>query len=94
MYPTHLVKIQLNTGIFPSKWAKGLITAMAKNSGLSDQLNGRPITQTPIFAKIFEKIVDRHVMNYLNDNNILSQYQYCFRAGKLTQQAIFRNGFL
>ena len=66
-----------------------MITVIPKNSDFSDRSNGRLITQTSISAKIFEKIVDRHVMNSLNDNNILSRYQYGFRAGKSTQQAIF-----
>ena len=36
-----------------------------------------------------EKIVHRRVLAYFTDNNIISQYQYGFRKGKSTQQAIF-----
>ena len=47
LYPTHFVKTfskSLNTGIFPSKWAMGMVTAIPKNSDFPDPLNGRPIT--------------------------------------------------
>ena len=77
------------TGIFPRKWAHGEITVIPKSGNLSDPTNWRPITQTPIFAKIFEKIMHNRMMQYFTDNNILSTYQYGFRKGKSTNQAIF-----
>ena len=47
----------LSTNIFPSAWSKGVVTVMPKLGDLSNPANWRPITQTPIFAKILEKIV-------------------------------------
>ena len=41
----------IQTGIFPTLWAKGTITVLPKNGKLSDPTNWRPITQTPVFAK-------------------------------------------
>ena len=60
-----------------------------KCGDLTDPSNWRPITQTSIFAKIMEKIVYRRMFQYFNDNNILTSYQYGFRPGKSTHQAIF-----
>ena len=79
----------LDSSIFPIVWAKGIITVIPKSGNLSDPSNWRPITQTCIFAKIFEKIVYSRVLSYFTENNLLSPYQYGFRKGKSTQQAIF-----
>ena len=70
-------------------WAMGVVTVIPKSGNLSDPSNWRPITQTPIFAKIFEKIVHKRFMNYFIENNILTNYQYGFRKGKSPQQAVF-----
>ena len=79
----------LETSIFPRKWAHGVITVIPKSGDLSNPTNWRPITQTPIFAKIFEKIVHNRMMSFFVGNDILANYQYGFRKGKSTQHAIF-----
>ena len=84
-----IFKKSVETGIFPRKWSQGVVTVIPKSGNLSDPSNWRPITQTPIFAKVFEKIIHNRVMNYFNDNDILSVFQYGFRKGKSTNQAIF-----
>ena len=65
------------------------ITVIPKSGNLSDPTNCRPITQTPIFAKKIEKIIHNRIMSYFVDNDILSVFQYGFRKGKSTSQAIF-----
>ena len=54
-----------------------------------------PICHTPIhlhtyhfFSKVFEKIVYNHVLDFIDDNNVLYDYQYGFRHSHSTQQAI------
>ena len=88
-YFLHIFKSSILKGIFPRDWANGLITVIPKTGKASDPANWRPITQTSIFAKIFEKIIHNRVASYFVDNQILSQYQYGFRKGKSTQEAIF-----
>ena len=85
----HIYSTYIKSGIFPEIWSKGVITVIPKSGKLSDPTNWRPITQTSIFAKIFEKIIHNRVITYFLDNNILSDFQYGFRKGKSTQQAIF-----
>ena len=88
-YFLELYLTSIRSGIFPSKWALGTVTVIPKSGELSDPSNWRPITQTPIFAKFFEKIIHNRMTNYFTDNNVLTPYQYGFRKGKSTQQAIF-----
>ena len=92
MKPNLLASIfqaSLRMNIFPASWARGQVIIIPKAGDLSDPSNWRPITQTPIFAKILEKIVYNRINCYFLDNNILSSYQYGFRQGRSTQQAIF-----
>ena len=79
----------IESSIFPDDWSKGTITILPKSGDLKDPSNWRPITQTSIFAKTFEKIIYQRLNAYFDDNNILSQYQYGFRKGKSTHEAIF-----
>ena len=51
--------------------------------------NWRPITQTNLFGKNLEKIIHRHFLRYLLNNDIITDRQYGFLPGKSTQEAIF-----
>ena len=88
-YFASIFQSSLSTNIFPSLWSKGLVTVIPKPGDLSNPSNWRPISQTPLFAKILEKLVYNRMNNYFIEINILSTYQYGFRQGKSTQQAIF-----
>ena len=46
----------ISTGIFPPAWSLGTVLLLPKSGNLTDPGNWRPITQTSIFAKLFEKI--------------------------------------
>ena len=88
-YFVSLFQASFSTNTFPTSWSKGIVTVIPKSGDLSNPSNWRPITQTPVFAKIMEKIVYTRVNNYFIENNILSPYQYGFRQGKSTHQAVF-----
>ena len=47
-----------------------------------------PISVLSFFSKVFEKIVYNHVLDFIDDNNVLYDYQYGFRHSHSTQQAI------
>ena len=86
---SYIYRCSITTCVFPRDWSKGCITVIPKSGNLADPSNWRPITQTSIFAKIFEKLINRRVMSYFDDLGILSKYQYGFRSGRSTQQAVF-----
>ena len=50
--------------------------------------NYRPISLLNIFSKIFEKVMKWYLVNFLNDNNILSPNQFGFQKGKSTEDAL------
>ena len=60
LVPNYFVSIfqaSLLTTTFPSFWSKGIVKVIPKSGDLSDPSNWRPICQTPLFAKIMEKLV-------------------------------------
>ena len=50
--------------------------------------NYRPISLLPLFSKIFEKIVQKQLYNYLNDKNLLYDSQHGFRENYSTESAV------
>ena len=54
----YLYRCSISSGVFPTAWSLGCITLIPKSGKLSDPSNWRPITQTSIFAKMFEKLIN------------------------------------
>ena len=50
--------------------------------------NYRPISILPFFSKVFEKIVHKYIVEFLDDNNILYEYQFGFRKHHSTSHAL------
>ena len=44
--------------------------------------NYRPIALTSHIIKMFEKILRRHVVKFMNDNNLFNDNQHGFRSGR------------
>ena len=51
--------------------------------------NYRPISVLPILSKIFEKCVYRQLVNHLENNNLLSNFQFGFRSRRSEIAATF-----
>ena len=50
--------------------------------------NYRPISLLPVFSKIFEKVVQKQLYDYLMTNNLLSESQHGFRENHSTETAV------
>ena len=53
-----------------------------------DPFNYRPISTLSAIAQIFEKLVCKQIVNYLEKHEILYEFQFGFRKGHSTAQAI------
>ena len=87
---THIINLTLKTGIFPDKLKKAKVIPIYKTGGRSDINNYRPISILPAFSKTFEKAIATRLTNYLEKNNLLSEYQHGFRANHSTESAILQ----
>ena len=82
---TKLFNNSLFHGVFPRDWTCPSVTS----GDYTNPGNWRPISQTCIFAKILENIVESKLLSYLLENSLLSEYQYVFLPNRSTQEAIF-----
>ena len=89
IYPlTILVNQSLATGIFPEKLKVAKIIPLYKKSDDDIMNNYRPISLLPVFSKIFEKVVQIQIYEYLNSNNLLFDSQHGFRENHSTETAV------
>ena len=87
----HLFNLSLRTGIFLDDWKFVKVTPIYKSGEKSDRGNYRPISVISVIAKVFEKLVYRQMMVYLDVNNIISANQSGFRS-RLSTETTFLNG--
>ena len=80
---THIINLSLQTELFPTELKKARVTPIFKSGDKTLIDNYRPISILPIVSKIFEKCAQRQIMNHLEENNLLSEYQFGF--GKTDQ---------
>ena len=78
----------IETGIFPSKLKTSKITPIYKADDETDPNNYRPISILSVFNRIFEKLMYKRLISFIECNNILSKSQYGFRTGHSTIHAI------
>ena len=74
----------LCNGVYPDIWKQANVTPIHKKASKQLVSNYRPISLLPICGKIFEKIVFKHLYNYLVSNNLITKNQSGFRPGDST----------
>ena len=77
----------LDTGVIPSDLKLQYITPIYKKGNRTEAINYRPVSLTSHIIKIFERVVRKHLVMHLEDNNILPDSQHGFRKKRscLTQ---------
>ena len=74
-----------NESIFPAAWKHVIVLPLFKGRGeRCDPSSYRPISLYPCLDKILEKVIHAQLTIYLNDNNLLCQFQHGFTAGRST----------
>src|SRR5699024_3813277 len=73
---TKLINICIRTNTFPDCLKRALIVPIYKKGDPNDATNYRPISLLPIFSKIFEKILNNQLYEYLDNNDLLSSSQF------------------
>ncbi len=87
-YLTVIINTSIVTGIFPETWKHALVVPVLKNGDAADVSIYRPISLLPILSKVLEKIVSTQLVNYLEENNLLSKTQHGFRPKLSTATAL------
>ena len=66
-------------GSIPSEWKHATVTPIHKAGSATDAANYRPISTLPVFTKILERAVHTMVYAYLQENQLLPNYQSGYR---------------
>ena len=75
-------------GIFPENFKVSKVTPIDKGGEEMDPFNYRPISTLSALTQIFKKIICEQLVNYLEKHKILYEFQFGFRKGHSTSQAI------
>ena len=76
-----IMKKSLNTGTLPQAWKLSHIKPIFKKGDNTLPENYRPIALTSAVCKVLEKIIFKHLYNFLKQNNLISRYQSGFIPG-------------
>ena len=85
-----IINKSLFTGYFPYKWRTATIVPIPKVKIPEEIGDLRPIALTPIIGKILERFVHSQLLQHLNRNNILTDFQNGFRKNHSTIDTIFK----
>jgi Reverse transcriptase (RNA-dependent DNA polymerase) len=86
----HIINESFKTGIYPDLLKISKIIPLYKKGDKTKTSNYRPIAILSVFSKIFEKIIAKRLLNFLESENVLSKNQFGFQNRKSTQSALLR----
>lgn len=78
---TDVFNQSLSENTFPQVRKEASVVPIHKRASINDCSNYRPVALTSCLAKIFEKCVFKHVLNYFRDNDLFSHIQSGFKPG-------------
>lgn len=84
----HIFNLCIGKGCFPKVFKKALVHPIHKGGSGDSVNNYRPISVLTVLSKIFEKILNKKLINHLDKNNIISKNQFGFRSGRSTEDAV------
>ena len=85
---SYIFNLSLQLGQFPDPLKIAKISPVYKKGDRDQPGNYRPISVLPVLSKIFEKLVNNRLIEYLEKHNILYKHQYGFREGHSTKLAV------
>ena len=83
----HVINLSLSTSTFPTEWKEAKVTPLFKSGNRTSVENYRPISILPVVSKIAEKIVQMQLTEYLEDNKLLTDFQFGYRKHSSTEMA-------
>lgn len=85
-----LFNSSIDTCIYPSRWKRAFVVPLNKISLPLSPSDTRPISNLAHLAKVFDSIISHQIVEYLENNSLLSQHQSGFRRHFSTQTALLR----
>lgn len=85
---TSLINFSIERSIFPDSLKVARVIPLHKKGDPTTPANYRPISILNSLSKIFEKVLAAQITNFFESNSLFSTFQYGFRQGRSTTQAI------
>ncbi|XP_039297435.1 uncharacterized protein LOC120354398 [Nilaparvata lugens] len=84
---THIINSCILSSIFPDALKRIKVIPIFKKGCKSECNSFRPISIVPIISKVFEKVLNKQIVQYFEVNRLFSDCQYGYRAGLGTVKA-------
>lgn len=84
----HIFNCSLKSGKFPEGFKSSIVSPIYKKGPIFEVSNYRPISLLNCISKILEKIVCYRLTLHLEENKLLIDQQFGFRAGRSTSDAV------
>ena len=85
---TDIINAALKHNYFPVRWKQSLIKPLPKNQNQIVPTDFRPISLLPAFSKIMEKLMALQIKKYLEENNMLDDFQSAYKKHFSTTTAL------
>ena len=79
-----IFQLSLQQCHLPNEWKKSIVIPIFKKGSRFTPLNYRPVSLTSVPCKCLERVIARKLYEYLEDNDILTEHQFGFRASRST----------
>lgn len=86
---TCIVNLTMFTGVYPDALKVARVLPVYKAESKTDPSNYRPISILPVINKIFELVLHKRLMFFLESNNFFYKRQYGFRKRSGTHTATY-----
>ena len=84
----HICNLSFGTGVFPGDLKIANVVPIFKANGEMIFSNYRPVSVLPVFFKLIERLMYDRLIQYINENKLLYEYQFGFQRGKSTHMAL------
>ena len=85
---TFVYNLCIEQNVFPSALKIAKVIPLPKGKDVTDPSNFTPISLIPILAKPLEKHIHKHLMGYMENNNLFHKFQSGFRDNHSCQTAL------
>ena len=85
---SYIFNLSLETGSVPDEMKIAKVTPLHKKGSREDPGNYRPISVLPVIGKIFEKLINGRLIQFLETNDALYNHQYGFRKKYSTKLSL------
>ena len=86
---TSLFNVFKNMNKIPEEWKQGIVIPIPKSGDLKDLNNYRGITLNSCVSKLYSKIIEIKLRDFIEKNNILGDIQGGFRSNRCCEDNIF-----